>query len=99
MVKNIRSELCEEPSCCSLLFVVVPIVVFFFPFRAPRGILFVYIRVIGYAELKVRGKKYSFRAMRGTLLLFLVVLCCFCCRFLLSIPSSARNPIRVYSCN
>jgi len=53
--------------------------------------IFVQICVIGYAELKVRGKKSSFRALRGTLL-SLVVLCCLCCRFLLSIPSPARNP-------
>ena len=69
-------------SCCRFLLFV----------PSPARNIFVQIRVIGYAELKVRGKKYSFRAMRGTLLLFLVVLCCFCCRFLLSIPSSARNP-------
>ena len=39
----------------------------------PARNIFVKIRVIGYAELKVRGKIYSFRAMRGTPF---VVPCC-----------------------
>ncbi len=51
-----------------------------YSFRAPRGILFVYIRVI-------RGKKYSFRAPRGTI-------CClvlFMLSFSSFVPSPARN--------
>ena len=34
---NIFSAPREDPSCCPLLFIVVPVVVLFFLFRAPRG--------------------------------------------------------------
>ena len=62
--------------CCPLLFCVVYVVVFFSFVPSPARNPFVLIRVI-------RGKISSFRAMRGTLLSF-VVLCCSSCRFLLS---------------
>ena len=37
VVKKYFSEPCEESSCCPLLFIVVPVVVLFFLFRASRG--------------------------------------------------------------
>ena len=45
-------ELCEESSCCPVLFYVVLVVVFPFPFRAPRGIrLLLYVVVLFFSEL------------------------------------------------
>ena len=64
-----------------------PLTTFFFPSHA--RIIFVSIRVI-------RGKISLFRAPRGTLLLSYVVYCCSSCRFLLFVPSPARNPLLSY---
>ena len=103
---NIFSEPRADPSCCPVLFIVVFVVVFFF-LRQPRQPLTTFFPEpcedpsccpLLFIVVPVVVLFFLFRAPRGPLLLSLVVYCCFCCRFLLSVPRLARTPLVVLCC-
>ena len=74
---SFRSEPCEEPPFLSLVVYCCSSCRFLLSVPSPARNLFVQIRVIRV----IRGKIYSFRALRGPPLLTLVVYCCSSCRF------------------